>query len=109
MPVWLAPEQARVMPISDKTNAYGETVQQRLKEAGLRSAADLSDEKIGAKIAKAHADKVPYMLVVGPKEAESNTVNVRFRGGNQNKTVSVEEFLAAVQRKIADKDVNVAF
>jgi threonyl-tRNA synthetase len=109
MPVWLAPEQARVMPISDKTNVYAETVQQRLTEAGLRSAGDLSDEKIGAKIAKAHADKVPYMLVVGPKESESNTVNVRFRGGNQNKTVSVEEFLVAAKRKIAEKDVNVAF
>ncbi len=109
MPVWLSPEQARVMPISDKTNAYAETVQRRLDEAGLRCAADLSDEKIGAKIAKAHAEKAPYMLVVGPKEAESNTVNVRFRGGNQNKTVSVDEFLAAAKRKIAEKDVDVAF
>ena len=106
MPVWLSPEQARVMPISDKTNAYAEAVQKRLDEAGLRCAADLSDEKIGAKIAKAHAEKVPYMLVVGPKEAESNTVNVRFRGSNQNKTISVDEFLAAAKRKIAEKDVN---
>jgi len=109
MPVWLSPEQARVMPISDKTNAYAQAVQKRLDEAGLRCAADLSDEKIGAKIAKAHAEKTPYMLVVGPKETESNTINVRFRGGNQNKTVSVDEFLAAAKRKIAEKDVNTAF
>jgi threonyl-tRNA synthetase len=109
MPVWLSPEQARVLPISDKTNAYAQAVQKRLDEAGLRGAADLSDEKIGAKIAKSHADKVPYMLVVGPKEAESNTVNVRFRATNETKTISVDEFLAAAKQKIAEKDVNVAF
>jgi threonyl-tRNA synthetase len=109
MPVWLAPEQARVMPISDKTNAYAEAVQKRLDAAGLRVAADLSDEKIGAKIAKAHAEKMPYMLVVGPKEAESKTINVRFRGSNQTRTVSVDEFLAAAKQKIAEKDVNVPF
>ena len=109
MPVWLAPEQARVMPISDKTNAYAEAVQKRLDEAGLRAAVDLSDEKIGAKIAKGHAEKVPYMLVVGPKEAESNTVNVRFRGSNATQTVSADEFLAVTGQKIAEKDVNVPF
>ncbi len=109
MPVWLSPEQARVMPISDKSNAYAQGVQKQLDEAGLRCAADLSDEKIGAKIAKAHAEKAPYMLVVGPKEAESNTVNVRFRGGNQSRTVAIDEFLAAAKQKIAQKDVDVVF
>ncbi len=109
MPIWLAPEQARVMPISDKTNAYAESVQKKLNEAGLRVAVDLSDEKIGAKIAKAHAEKAPYMLVVGPKEAESNTVNVRFRGSNATKTVSADEFVAAAKQKIAEKDINVPF
>jgi len=109
MPVWLSPEQARVMPISDKTNAYAEAVQKKLDEAGLRAAVDLSDEKIGAKIAKAHAEKVPYMLVVGPKEAESNTVNVRFRGSKETKTASADEFLASAKRKIAEKDINVPF
>jgi len=109
MPVWLSPEQARVMPISDKTNTYAQAVQKHLSEAGLRCAADLSDEKIGAKIAKGHAEKVPYMLVVGPKETESNSVNVRFRGSNQTRTVTVDQFLAAAKRKIAEKDTNVEF
>jgi threonyl-tRNA synthetase len=109
MPVWLSPEQARVLPISDKTNAYGQAVHKQLHESGLRVALDLSDEKIGAKIAKAHADKTPYMLVVGPKETESNTVNVRFRSGNETKTVSVDEFLAVTRQKIAHKDVSVTF
>jgi threonyl-tRNA synthetase len=109
MPVWLSPEQARVMPISDKTNAYAQAVHKKLDEAGLRVVADLSDEKIGAKIAKAHGERVPYMLVVGPKEAESNTINVRFRGSNQTKTVSVDEFLAVARKKVAEKDANAAF
>jgi threonyl-tRNA synthetase len=109
MPVWLSPEQTRVMPISDKTNAYAQAVQKRLDEAALRVVADLSDEKIGAKIVKAHGEKVPYMLVVGPKEAESNMVSVRFRGGNETRTVSVDEFLAAAGKKIAEKDANVVF
>jgi len=52
---------------------------------------------------------VPYMLVVGPKEAESNTVSVRLRGSNQTRTVSVDEFLDAAKQKIAEKDVNVPF
>ena len=109
MPVWLSPEQARVLPISEKTSEYGRAVQQRLFEAGVRVGADLSDEKIGAKIAKTHGEKVPYMLVVGPKEAESDAVSVRVRGGQKSQTMPVGEFLAKVTRKIVDKDLNVEF
>jgi threonyl-tRNA synthetase len=109
MPVWLAPEQVRVLTISDKSNAYGRSVGDRLNEAGLRCVVDLSDEKIGAKIAKAHAEKVPYMLVVGPKEAEAGAVNVRFRGGKDTRTVGVDAFVTAARRKIDGKDVEVAF
>jgi len=109
MPVWLAPEQARVLPISEKTNDYARSMQDELSRAGLRCGADLSDEKIGAKIARAHAEKVPYMLVVGPKEAESNTANVRFRGSRESKTVAPGDLLAAAEQKIADKSVELAF
>jgi threonyl-tRNA synthetase len=109
MPLWLAPEQARVLPISEKTNAYARQVQGELAQAGLRCEADLSDEKIGAKIARAHGEKVPYMLVVGPQEAESNTINVRFRGGRDSKSVAVAGFLVAVRQKIADKSIELAF
>jgi threonyl-tRNA synthetase len=107
MPVWLSPEQARVLPISEKTSEYGHAVQQRLFEAGVRCGADLSDEKVGAKIARTHGEKVPYMLVVGPKEAEAGTVSVRVRGSQDSRTMTVDEFLATVTRKIADKDLNV--
>ena len=64
---------------------------------------------IGAKIAKTHGDKVPYMLVMGPKEAESNTVSVRFRGRQDSHTMAVEPFLEAVEHKVDRKDIDVTF
>jgi threonyl-tRNA synthetase len=106
LPLWLSPEQVRILPISEKTNDYAGVVQTKLKQAGLRCSCDLSDEKIGAKIARAHGEKLPYMLVVGPKEARSNTVNVRLRGIQPNKTVPIEEFLEAAKRKIVNKETD---
>ena len=108
MPAWLAPELARILPISEKTNDYARQVQQQLAEGGLRCGADLSDEKVGAKVAKSHGEKVPYMLVVGPKEAEAGLVSVRTRGEDRTETMSPEDFLARASKKIADKDVIVA-
>jgi threonyl-tRNA synthetase len=109
LPLWLSPEQARVMTISEKSNEYAARVQEVLTQANLRCGVDLSDEKIGAKIAKAHGEKTPYMLVVGPKEAESNMVNVRIRGSQETRTVSIEQFQAMAGLKIADKAVDLAF
>jgi threonyl-tRNA synthetase len=108
LPLWLAPEQARVLPISEKSNDYAKIVQDKLKDARLRCSADLSNEKINAKIAKAHTQKLPYMLVVGPREAQSNTVNVRIRGVKENKTVKIDDFLRAAKCKISDKKINLA-
>ena len=107
MPLWLAPEQARVLPISEKSNDYAKFVSGRLGEAQLRCGIDLSNEKIDAKIAKAHGEKLPYMLVVGPKEAQSNTVNVRIRGVKENKAMEIDEFLKTAKRKIADKSMEL--
>ncbi|MEN6576426.1 MAG: threonine--tRNA ligase [Phycisphaerales bacterium] len=109
LPLWLSPEQVRVMTISEKSNEYAAKVQRILDGADLRCGVDLSDEKIGAKIAKGHAEKTPCMLVVGPKEAESNMVNVRIRGTQDTKTVPVEQFLTMAKQKIADKAVDMAF
>ena len=108
LPLWLAPEQARILPISEKSNDYAKIVQDKLKDARLRSSVDLSNEKINAKIAKAHTQKLPYMLVVGPREAQSNTVSVRIRGVKENKTVEIDDFLRAAKRKISDKKINLA-
>ena len=109
MPLWLAPEQVRVLPISQKTNDYANMVGGKLADAQLRFRVDLSDEKIGAKIAKAHGEKIPYMLVVGPKEAGSGTVNVRMRGVKENKTVDVDVFTNVAKDKNVDKMVDLTF
>ncbi|MHC4188139.1 MAG: threonine--tRNA ligase [Planctomycetota bacterium] len=108
-PLWLSPEQVRVLPISEKSNDYAKIIENKLKDAPLRCSCDISNEKIGAKIAKAHSEKLPYMLVVGPKEAQSNTVNVRIRGVKENKTVAIDEFLRMAKSKIADKKIDLAF
>ncbi len=108
-PLWLSPEQVRVLPISEKTNDYAGRVRDRLSRAGLRVCSDVSDEKIGAKIARAHAEKLPCMLVVGPKEAQSESVNVRIRGVKENKTVAVDEFLRTAKGSIADKQTDLVF
>jgi threonyl-tRNA synthetase len=108
MPLWLAPHQVIILPISEKTNDYAKAVETRLKAQGLRVSCDLTDEKIGAKIARTHGEKPPYMLVVGPKESQSDSVNVRIRGREQTKTLKVDEFAAIASKKIADKQVELA-
>jgi len=107
-PLWLSPEQVRILPISEKSNDYAIQVERKLKDSHLRCGRDSSDEKIGAKIAKAHGEKLPYMLVVGPKEAEAGNVNVRIRGIKENKTVEIDDFLRNAKRKIADKKIDLA-
>ena len=106
-PLWLSPEQVRILPISEKSNDYAAQVERKLKDSHLRCSIDSSDEKIGAKIAKAHAEKLPYMLVVGPKEAQAGTVNVRIQGIKENKTIQIDEFLAIAERKIAEKKIDL--
>ena len=109
MPLWLAPEQIRILPISEKTNDYAQEIGAKLKEANLRSILDRSGEKIGAKIAKAHSDKVPYMLVVGPQEAQTNSVNVRIRGEKDSKTIPFEQFLSIAMLKRDQKNTDLTF
>ncbi|MHC4782031.1 MAG: threonine--tRNA ligase [Planctomycetota bacterium] len=106
-PIWLAPEQVRVLPISEKTNDYAAGVLRQLKEVGLVATLDTSDDKVGAKIARAHGDKIPYMLVVGPKEAEAGVVNVRMRQSKDTKTVALNDLISIIQRKIADKSLDL--
>jgi len=109
MPLWLAPEQMRVLPISEKTAEYAENIRKTLKNAGIRCTLDSSPEKIGAKIAKAHAEKVGYMLVAGPQEAENGTVSVRMRGTKDTKTLKIDELISIAREKIADKSLELIF
>jgi len=107
MPLWLSPEQVRILTISEKSNDYAKAVEKILKENKIRCSCDLSDEKIGAKIAFTHTEKLPYMLVVGPKEAQTESVNVRIRGQQQNKTIKLDEFVKMALQKIADKQIDL--
>ena len=102
-PVWLSPVQAKILPITEKQNEYAKKVAAALEEKGVRVSVDDRNEKIGYKIREAQMDKVPYMLVVGEKEAESGTVAVRRRDKGDTGAVSVEEFAAAITKEIADK------
>ncbi|MBN1435721.1 MAG: threonine--tRNA ligase [Sedimentisphaerales bacterium] len=106
-PLWLAPEQARIMPISEKTNEFAESVFQRLKKAGLRCTCDKADDKINSKIKRAHGLKIPYMLVTGPAEQEADSVAVRVRGGNQQKTVTIDEFIKVAQKEIEQRSISL--
>jgi threonyl-tRNA synthetase len=93
-PLWLAPVQAAVLPLSEKFTEYAEQVTAQLREAGLRVDVDLSNEKLGAKIRLAQLQKIPFMLVVGEKEASSGTVSVRRRTGGEQTVMPVTQFLA---------------
>lgn len=102
-PVWLAPVQAKVMSISEKTSDYAREVYERLASEFLRVELDIRDDKIGAKIRNAQLEKVPYMLVVGAKEAESRAVAVRSREKGDEGAVPLEEFAERLKRE-ADFD-----
>ena len=102
-PLWLAPVQAVVLPLSEKFVAYGEEVRTRLRKEGLRASIDLSNEKLGAKIRTAQLQKVPLMLVVGEKEAGAGTVNVRRRSGGEQALMTVEELVAEARRLITER------
>ena len=102
-PTWLAPVQVKVLPVSEKTLDYARGVAEKLENAGVRVVLDESNEKIGYKIRQAQqVDRVPYMLVLGAKEAEAGTVSVRDRKGDTT-TMSADEFLASVKEEIAER------
>lgn len=102
-PVWLSPVQVKVLTITDRTKKYAESVCEMLKERGIRVELDARNEKIGYKIREAKLEKVPYVLVVGDKEAEEGTVNVNKRGVEEKTTVKAEDFAELVVREDAEK------
>lgn len=103
MPLWLAPSQAIVMNISENSAAYAQQVVQILKKQGFRVSADLRNEKITYKIRDHALQKIPYLVVVGDKERDSNLVAVRARGGADLGTMSIEAFEKRLQEEISNK------
>jgi threonyl-tRNA synthetase len=99
-PLWLAPVQARILPIADRHLDYGRTVLDRLVASGLRAELDERQEKIGYKIREAQLQKVPYMLVIGDREAAEGTVAVRTRSGGDQGAQAVDAFIAAAVEEV---------
>jgi threonyl-tRNA synthetase len=99
-PVWLSPDQVRLIPITDAHNSYALQLANQMKELGIRAEADLSNERMNAKIRQAQLFKVPYMLVVGEREMADNTVSLRKRDGSRQDGMPVDEFISLVKNRI---------
>jgi threonyl-tRNA synthetase len=102
-PVWLAPEQVRVIPITDNHNDYAVSLARRLRDEGVRADSDLGSERMNAKIRKAQGMKVPYMLVVGDQEVANDAVSLRRRDGSRQDGMPASEFMALVKARIASR------
>jgi len=102
-PVWLAPQQVSVIPITDGHNEYARSLEQRLKAEGIRAQADLSANRMNAKIRNAQLMKVPYMLVLGDQEMASETVALRKRDGSRQDALAVNEFIALAKARIQSR------
>jgi threonyl-tRNA synthetase len=102
-PAWLAPEQVRLVPISDKVNDYGRGLLDQLKAAGVRATLDEHSDKLGAKIRRAELDKVPYTLVLGAKEAEAQSVSVRSRAKGDEGVMPFAAYLEKIKTEIATR------
>ncbi len=104
-PLWLAPTQIKVLPVSEKTMEYATDVYEKLMHAGFRTELDDRNEKIGYKIREAQqVDRVPYMLVLGQQEAEAGTVTLRYRDGGNSETFTLDDFIAKAKQVIANKE-----
>ncbi len=104
-PLWLAPEQVRVLTVSEKSEAYGREVEAGLRAEGLRVTGDFRAEKLGSKIRDAQLELIPYMLVVGPRDAEQGTVSVRDRIDGDLGAMPLAEAIAKLKAEVADKIV----
>lgn len=107
LPLWLAPVQARLLPITDKQHDYAQRVRDRMIQAGLRVEADLRSEKVGYKIRQAELEKVPVMLVVGGREAEAGNLSLRLKGKGDQGVKSVDEVIALMREAVEKKSPQI--
>jgi threonyl-tRNA synthetase len=104
-PVWLAPEQVRVLSISEKHSDFAEMVTKTLSAEGVRAKSDLTGDKIGAKIRLARLDRIPYMLIIGAREEESQSVSVRHRDRDDLGTMTLNDFVGQVCEEIRNRSL----
>jgi len=102
-PTWLAPQQVRLLPITDRNNDYCDALCEKLHAAGVRCAVDKRQEKTGFKVRAAQLEKVPYMLIIGDNEQAEGTVSVRRRDSQQNDVMDANDFVAAIAKEIAER------
>ena len=107
-PTWLAPVQVKVMPITDRSRDYAQSVADELAGRGIRVETDFRNEKIGYKIREAQSRKIPYMLVIGDKEAENGTVSVRTRSGGDKGAVGLDKFAADITEEIRSRALSLS-
>ena len=104
-PTWLSPVQAMIVPISEKHSEYAKEILAKLEAAGIRAEADMRNEKMGYKIREAQLQKIPYMLVVGDKEAEAGTVSLRSRKDGDEGSMPVDEFISKISEEIRSRSL----
>ncbi|MBA4494514.1 threonine--tRNA ligase [Paenactinomyces guangxiensis] len=102
-PLWLAPVQAKVIPISRTFYDHAGKVVDQMKEAGIRAEMDARDEKVGYKIRTAEVQKVPYMIVIGEKEVQAGTVNVRMRGSKEQESKPIDDLIAEMKKEMKER------
>lgn len=105
-PLWLSPVQVKLLPVGEKHREYASELQARFVEAGIRAVVDMTDETVGKKIRNSEHEKVPYMLVIGDKEAGGGALAVRMRGSKDTKEQIVEECVQEVAQKIRERTLN---
>ena len=104
-PLWISPTQVKILPLSDEQLEYAETIEKELLKSKIRVKVDSRAEKIGYKIREAELERVPYMLVLGKKEAEEGIVSIRRRGNKENDVMSLEEFVTKLLKEIEEKEI----
>jgi threonyl-tRNA synthetase len=102
-PTWLAPVQVKIIPVADRHNDHAKNVMVELKNHGIRAEIDDRSERMNLKIRQAQLEKVPYMVVIGDKEIEGNTLAVRRRSGEQLPAQSLASFIETLTKEITDK------
>ncbi len=106
-PTWLAPTQVKVMSLSERHADYVAEIAKEMEKAGIRLELDTRNEKIGYKIREAQLEKVPYMVVCGDKDIEAGTISVRSRKGGEQESMTLSEFIAKIQKEVAEKTLNI--
>jgi threonyl-tRNA synthetase len=105
-PLWLTPDQVVVLPLSEKYNEYAQSVLRTFTEQGVRGSIDLRNEKLGRKIRDNELKRIPYMVIVGEKEAAEGLVSMRQQGGGEQATMTIQQFIDKINAEVAEQTKN---